>query len=260
MPQLILFLFLLPVLYRLVRALSSPDQLKAEEARQARNYLLQYFGKPRRSNQLDEIGQQLADAAGVQAQFFVLPSQIVNAVCLPNGDIYVWHGLFKEVSSKPDELAAVLAHEIGHLKHEHFLRSVYWSALIQFSLGILARPLGFWGRSIASSIIKGGYSRFHEWEADAAAVELLQATSHDPMALAKVLNRVPNTKFPGMLRSHPDPIKRVERIRKLVLGDSDLSLDEDETSSSAEAQNIIDQRPIEEDPLPNNVIRFPNEH
>ena len=37
MPHLILFLFLLPVLYRLVRAVSSPEQLKAEEARQARN-------------------------------------------------------------------------------------------------------------------------------------------------------------------------------------------------------------------------------
>ena len=259
MPHLILFLFLLPVLYRLVRAVSSPDQLKAEEARQARNYLVQYFGKPRRSNQLDEIGQTLAEAAGVKAQFFVLPSQIVNAVCLPNGDIYVWHGLFKEVSSRPHELAAVLAHEIGHLKHEHFLRSVYWSALLQFSLGILARPLGFWGRSIASSIIKGGYSRFHEWEADSAAVELLQATSHDPLALAKVLNRVPNTKFPGMLRSHPDPVKRVERIKKLVNAvDGETDLDT-EPSLTVEEQALIDSRPIEEDPLPNNVIRFPGD-
>ena len=136
---------------------------------------------------------------------------------------------------------------------------MYWSALLQFSLGILARPLGFWGRSIASSIIKGGYSRFHEWEADAAAVELLQATSHDPLALAKVLNRVPNTKFPGMLRSHPDPVKRVERIKKLVNAvDGETDLDT-EPSLTVEEQALIDSRPIEEDPLPNNVIRFPGD-
>lgn len=259
MPHLILFLFLLPVLYRLVRAVSSPDQLKAEEARQAKNYLVQYFGQPRRSQQLDDIGHRLATAAGVEAQFFVLPSQIVNAVCLPNGDIYIWHGLLKEITSRPDEVAAVLAHEIGHLKHEHFLRSVYWAALLQFSLGVLARPLGFWGRSIASSIIKGGYSRFHEWEADAAAVQLLRSTGHDPMALAQVLKRVPNTQFPGMLRSHPDPEKRAERIKRLR--DEDGNMDAPTIDREAEVvelkQPTIEEQPIEEPPLPDNVIRFP---
>lgn len=258
MPQLILFLFLLPLLYRLIRAISSPDQLKAEEARQAQKYLSQYFGQPRHSLVLDEIGQKLASSVGVKARFFILPSQIVNAVCLPNGDIFVWHGLYREIQDNPDEIAAVLAHEIGHLKHEHYLRSVYWAALLQFSLGILARPLGFWARGMASSIIKKGYSRYHEWEADAAAVEILQSSGYDPLALAKVLKRVPHTQFPGVLQSHPDPVKRADRIKKICSEDDSVDGKRElETPQIEEVELPIEVQPISESPPPDNVIRFP---
>ena len=251
MPHLILFLFLLPVLYRLFRAIREPDRLKAEEARQAKVYLGDYFGKARKSRVLDSVGEKLLDTTGLKARFFVLPSEVVNAVCLPNGDIFIWNGLLKEVKNKPDELAAILAHELGHLKHEHYLRSIYWSALLQFVFGIFARPLGFWGRSVASTIIKTGFSRFHEWEADAAAVDILKSCDFNPLALAAVLERVPQTKFPGLLKSHPDPKQRATRIKKLC-GVSEI----EELPDVKDTQLEI-TRPIEDDGLPDNVIMFP---
>ncbi len=68
-----------------------------------------------------EIGLNLARAANYQEEpleFFVLKSQVPNAFAWDSKTVFVTIGLLELVESK-DELAAVLAHEIGHLAAGH---------------------------------------------------------------------------------------------------------------------------------------------
>ncbi len=67
------------------------------------------------------IGLNLARAANYQEEpleFFVLKSQVPNAFAWDSKTVFVTIGLLELVESK-DELAAVLAHEIGHLAAGH---------------------------------------------------------------------------------------------------------------------------------------------
>ena len=57
----------------------------------------------------------------------VLDLEPVNAVALPTGEIYVWRGLYEKYLSgaaSRDEVAAVIAHEIGHVALGHAQRRV----------------------------------------------------------------------------------------------------------------------------------------
>lgn len=212
----ILFLiFVLPVVLRLVVAITFPDKLVKWEGERAKALLEQQFGTLKENKLLNEIGERLAKEANVEAKFFVSPAKMVNAGALPDGTIIVWQGLFGKVAQRPDMLAGVLAHELGHLTHDHYLRQVYWAVLIQFVLGIFARPLaGAWSRNIAGKILNMGFSRFRERQADDAAVEIMQQAGFDPKGLVDLFDALAQQSGPmAFMGTHPDPKERAERIR-----------------------------------------------
>ncbi len=59
-----------------------------------------------------------------------------NAIALPGGHIYVFQGLIDKAET-PDELAGVIAHEIGHVAHRDGTRSVLQAAGLSFLFGML---------------------------------------------------------------------------------------------------------------------------
>ena len=216
MHVLILLFFVLPLFIRLVAAIISPDQLKVWEGRRARQMLEQQFG-PLQSNRLiSELGGRLAKSADIDARFYLSPSPIVNAGALPDGSIIVWKGLLSKTAHRPDMLAGVLAHELGHLKHDHYIRQVYWSVLIQFVLGMLARPLaGALSRNIAGRILNTGFSRYRERQADDEAVNIMNAAGFDPKGLIELFDAFAKEQGPApFMGTHPDPKDRAKRIRE----------------------------------------------
>ena len=91
----ILFLiFVLPVVLRLVVAVTFPKKLIKWEGKRAKALLEQQFGILKQNKLLTEIGERLAKEADVQASFFLSPAKMVNAGALPDGTIIVWQGLF----------------------------------------------------------------------------------------------------------------------------------------------------------------------
>src|SRR6267154_1707948 len=65
---------------------------------------------------LQKITARLIDAldsSRYRYQFLILKNKQINAFTIPGGNIYVFSGLI-ELTETPEELAAVLAHEIGH--------------------------------------------------------------------------------------------------------------------------------------------------
>ena len=240
MPQILFILFVAPLIIRLLMAIYMPDRLKEQEGKRARTMLTQ-FGRIYKDPKVDRIGKQLIGSQSIKADFFVLDTPMINAVALPNGDIFIWRGLLGEVAEDDDALAAILAHELGHVVNEHFLRSIYWTALIQFVFGYFARPLGVIGRNIFSKIVHSGYSRFRERQADDTAYELICAAGYSPTGMIKLfekLARIPNPM--GILGSHPEPGKRADRVRILM-------------GVQKEPEMVI------EEDIPANVIIFPKE-
>ena len=115
-----------------------------------------------------------------QVTFTVLDSPIVNAMALPGGYIYVTRGMLSHINNE-DELAAVLAHEIGHVTARHAARQAWQQQLGQGLLlggaligqGVLGLPaqdiLNLGG--MAAQLLFLRYSREDELEADQLSVE-----------------------------------------------------------------------------------------
>lgn len=85
---------------------------------------------------LTKIGDRLArhlPPAGFRFHYFLMDSPLPNAFSIPGGRIYITRGLIAELRS-PDELAAILGHEMGHIvTHQAALETTF---LLQQVLGV----------------------------------------------------------------------------------------------------------------------------
>lgn len=218
MIQLLFLLLLLPVIGRIVFAFFFPDVLKTAEARSVRTLLQHHFGVPNTDPMVSEIGHKLCEGTQLKARFFVIEGPMINAVTLPDGDILIWRGLLGRVREHPDRLAGVLAHELGHLKREHYIGRIYWLALLQFAFGFFARPfLMVFMRQMVFKILAFGFSRVSEHQADDTAVDLMIHAGFDPNGLAALFDELSLIVEPmGMLGTHPDPRNRAARVRAKI--------------------------------------------
>ena len=164
---------------------------------------------------LDTLVDRLAAAAGLPVSVAVVRRDDANALALPGGRIYVFQGLIGRAET-PDELAAVIAHEIGHVAHRDGTRSVVRAAGLSFVFGV---ALGdFVGGSAviiaARTLLQSAYSREVETAADAYSVTLMRRLGGNPRALASILERVSNGIEPAMkiLMDHPETRIRVAAI------------------------------------------------
>ncbi len=116
--------------------------------------------------------------------------KLVNAFALPGGRMVFSAGLIENAGS-PDEIAGVLAHELGHvaLRHpEAAIVRVYGLQMLLslFTAGQGADNLG----SIAGVLAVLRYSRAAEAEADAYAIEVMEKAKVDPRGLQTFFTRL----------------------------------------------------------------------
>jgi predicted Zn-dependent protease len=102
-----------------------PRPVSAEKPNPERKRLIDAFGgvylAPATQAYLDGVLAKIApssDASGPSYHVTVLNSPIVNAFSLPSGDIFVTRGLLA-LADDTSEIAAVMAHEIGHITARH---------------------------------------------------------------------------------------------------------------------------------------------
>jgi Zn-dependent protease with chaperone function len=142
-----------------------------------------------------------------------------NAFALPGGHIYVFQGLIDRAQS-PDELAGVLAHEIGHVAHRDGTRTVLQAAGLSFLFGMMLGDF-VGGAAVviaAKTVVRSSYSRRVEAAADIYSVSLMRKVGADPRALAVILARVTADKDEGIkiLADHPDTKDRVVAINAIA--------------------------------------------
>lgn len=149
----------------------------------------------------------------------VLRRKEANAIALPGGQIYVFEGLIARAET-PDELAAVIAHEIGHVARRDGVKAVLETAGLSFLFGMLFGDFVGGGAIVvaAKSVLQSSYSRETEAAADAYAVALMNATGGQAEALAALLARIDDLHAtgPAILRDHPQTADRAAAIRSLA--------------------------------------------
>ncbi|MCH7944165.1 MAG: M48 family metallopeptidase [Proteobacteria bacterium] len=140
-------------------------------------------------------------------QFAVADSKMINAFAAPGGYIVLYRGLIADAQS-PDDVAGVLAHEIGHVVERHategIVRATGLALIIQLLLGDPSGALGI-GAAAGELLLTLAYSRGDEAEADAIAIELLATAGIDSIGFANFLERMSRPRDKGHETSGETP-------------------------------------------------------
>lgn len=157
-----------------------------------------------------------AGAQPVRFEVAVLDSPIPNAIALPGGRIYLFKGLLRRAKDI-DEVAGVLAHEIGHVAHRDGLRGLIRASGTSFLLGLLFGDVLGAGVVLTAghAVLDSAHSRSQESAADAYAAGLMLALGRSPKPMGDLLVRLTGEERRGpftLLRRHPPSQDRLAAL------------------------------------------------
>lgn len=168
------------------------------------------------------VGERLAAKAerqDVHYTFTILDSGEANAFTLPGGHIFVTFGLLQQVESE-DELACVLAHEVGHVNKRHTVKEARDVVAEQWVVREAARRQSteaYAGVSLAGQLAILRHVRRWERQADNEGLRIAYQAGYDPQGLVNFFEPLP-PKRPSQLTqlfaSHPAPQDRVQGAKE----------------------------------------------
>ncbi len=172
---------------------------------------------------LEEMVCELAGSYCKDIRVYVHEVPHFNAYMMPNGAMVVWSGLLLRANSE-NQLAFVLAHEIGHYVKQHSLkryRKTKNAAGLLSVINIAVGPYGVFS-NLATLGILAKNSRQHEEESDTYAVQVLTQMQRDPASGAQLFATVlieegPDKNKGLFLATHPGIETRVETIKQQSL-------------------------------------------
>jgi len=182
------------------------------------------------------LSADLPSASRLRLEFRLAnPAIGANAFALPGGTIVLTDQMAR-LANSPEELSAILAHEIGHVELRHTLRHVLQgsvAALVAATLTGDASGVGLVVSGLPLLLVQASYSRDFEREADDFAFALLKRRGYSPHFFAKVMERLEHRHDKGkqahkqqgdneagdgsdifsFLSSHPVTKERIARAR-----------------------------------------------
>lgn len=173
---------------------------------------------------IDEIKKRLEsniENKNFDLEIIVIDSEEVNAVSLPGGLIILYSSLIS-ITENPEQLAAVIAHEIGHVVNRDSINALKRNIGLAIILsGIGGNDSSDLVKKIIQNLINNSYSRKIEEDTDDFACQLLIKSSINPKNLEvffKKLKEINNIKDKNLLKylgSHPDIDSRIEKARQM---------------------------------------------
>jgi len=242
----------------------------AKEADQA----LPLVRDPAVSGYVQSLGRLLGGSSPVRLRygFRVVNTTDANAETFPGGYVYIDRGLI-ELTSNQHELAALLAHEIGHAAARHGTRQLSGQLMVQapaYALaGLSARDgwkdtFGKLGIHLAARPTFLRYSREQEIEANRIAVSILVKSPYSPHGLASILNRIDaQTELPGYAFNHPQVEEAFTRLDEEIIR---LRVPERPLRADAEFSNFktalakLPLPPSAKDDAGSGIVELPLEH
>jgi len=170
---------------------------------------------------LDRLVHRLEAAAALPMPLrtFVVRRTEANAIALPGGQVYVFQGLIAKADNA-DEVAGVIAHEIGHVARRDGTKSVLQAGGLSLMFGMLLGDFVGGGAVViaARTVLQSSYSREVEAAADRYGAELMNKAGGNAHGLASMLGKIGGATEPGMkiLLDHPETKARVAAINKIA--------------------------------------------
>lgn len=192
------------------------------------------------------VGRVVAasDDPAVQYRVTLLNSASINAFALPTGDLYVTRGLLA-LANDTSELAAVLAHEVGHVTAKHAAQRAEFEKLASASV---PDPISENG-AVGSKFLLASFSRGQELEADEIGIRTIAKAGYDPYGAARFLASLARqTAFSGEIRpaarfsflsSHPSTPQRMAAALEVARVNINASATEADRSRYLQAINGI---------------------
>jgi predicted Zn-dependent protease len=197
---------------------------------------------PAEIERINRLGQKIAavcDRKDISYYFYVLEGEKksketqkeLNAFSIPGGYVYVYKSLLNAVKND-DELAFILAHEIGHIAARHGIKRL--QAAMGYNLAVIAsigvtRDAEFsQGLSFALAQIIMGYSQEDEFNADEQAARYIQSIGLSPVAGISVLETLyqddkKHIRELSLFKSHPYVPQRIRNIKEKLRLPLDLN-------------------------------------
>jgi predicted Zn-dependent protease len=185
------------------------------------------------SDRVKKVGARLVaalpekDRATWDYQFSVVESKDINAFALPGGPMFIFTGLLDKLTND-DQLAAVMGHEMTHVRKEHWANQVAADQERVAGLSILlgatkAGDAAYTAAGVVNSLVNLRYSRKDEDEADEGGLNNMVAAGYDPQGMLQLFKILQSAEggggTPAFLQDHPlteDRIKHTEeRIAKM---------------------------------------------
>lgn len=169
-------------LFTLDKTLLEPSKLPTTEQARWREQWLKDFNQAG-SVQVPVRAIEFRDAPKVGA----------NAFALPGGTIVVTDQIVELLKDQPDALLAVLLHELGHVQHQHGLKTMAQSAANAVVLAVVLGDLGSMQEVIvgtASSMVQASFSRDFELQADQYSNQALKQLGKPPTVFADALKAI----------------------------------------------------------------------
>jgi len=216
----------------LFAAPSPSDQKKVGD--QAAQQVLQKYHEvfDGRARHFNMIGQRLvralppSDRSTWDFKFHVLDSNEVNAFALPGGNMFMFTGLYK-ILSTDDAMAAVTGHEMTHVRKQHWAQASAKQQEREAGIGIL---LGLFhaGRAaqtiagLANSAIGLKFSRGEEDQADEGGLQNLVSAGYNPEGMIQLFNALAKVSGNGnsiggdFLSDHPLTSDRIKHAQQRI--------------------------------------------
>lgn len=183
---------------------------------------------------VDSIIPIVDENFGKQAwEVVVFDDEQVNAFAVPGGKIGVYTGIL-EVAETPDQLAAIIGHEIGHVLAQHgseraSIQLGTQALLVGSKVAMDANEVSRDKQNAYLGILGLGaivgvnlpYSRLHESEADLIGLDLMVQAGYDPQGAVELWQNMQalkgaNKRPPELLSTHPSAATRVRDLERAI--------------------------------------------
>jgi predicted Zn-dependent protease len=207
------------------------------------------------------VGEKIAAVShrpDLEYTFTIIDSPEINAFALPGGYVYVNRGLLTYMNSEAD-LAAVIAHEIGHITARHAVQQQARGTLARTAATVggvvtaVATGSGYVGSQISevASIWAqtglSGFGRENELQADSLGAEYIAKAGYDPNAMINVVTVLKNQEdfkrrfsgggstYHGLFATHPRNDQRLQEVIASVARLNENEISETDNTAFREA-------------------------
>jgi beta-barrel assembly-enhancing protease len=209
---------------------SKEDQIKLGDQAAAEVMRKYRVINDNRSRRVEEVGYRLLDALSPKERgpwdyrFHLIDSKEINAFALPGGNVFMFTGLYDRMKSE-DELAAVMGHELTHVRKEHWAHMAAAQAKREAGLAVilgLAHAGQGWQSvaGIADSLLNLRYSRKDEGQADDLGLKDVVAAGYNPRGMLDLFHTLQEAAGggggPAFLADHPLTKTRIDHTQERI--------------------------------------------